>query len=108
MIRREKDKLEAGINHFVFISAVLLGLGIYLAAASRNLFRILTGVLFIFSASLLNIAAFSGLGGFNPEGQLLLFGAAILLILILATGALLAVKYYRLHGSIELFKKETE
>lgn len=100
--------MEIGINHFIFISALLFGLGLYTVIANRNLIKIMLGISLLFSASLLNIAAFSGFRNFNPEGQLILYGVTILIILIIVTGCFFVSGYYRKYKSLQLIKTKPD
>jgi NADH-quinone oxidoreductase subunit K len=98
--------MEIGINHFIFISALLFGLGLYTVITNRNLIKTMLGISLLFSASLLNIAAFSGSVNFDPEGQLILYGVSILIILIMVTGCFFVSRYYRKYKTLLLFKAE--
>lgn len=80
---------EVGINHFILLSAILLGLGIYLAVSSKHKVKIVTGIAILFTASLINLAAFSGVKNFNPEGQIILFVIGAICLLIIFTGCII-------------------
>lgn len=94
--------MPVGINHYIFLSAVLLGFGIYSVIAHKNITRILFGITMIFTASIINIAAFSGFKNFNPEGQIFIYTIGGMCLLILFIGVILAYNYYRETNSTEL------
>lgn len=94
--------MTAGINHYIFLSALLLGLGIITAVSHKNMFRIIAGLVLIFTAGIINIAAFTGIGNFNPEGQIILVLTVLTILITLAIGVSLFLKYYKQSNSAEL------
>lgn len=92
----------AGINHYIFLSAVILGLGIFTAASNKNIFRILSGIALIFTASVINIAAFTGFLQFNPEGQIILYLSAFVIIMTIIIGIGLFYKHYTQTGKADI------
>lgn len=86
--------IEVGMNHFILLSAIILGLGIYAIVTGKSALSIISGVVMIFTASLINFAAFSGLKNFNPEGQIILFMLGGVILIIISVGALLAYSHY--------------
>lgn len=87
--------IEVGMNHFILLSAIVLGLGVYTTASGNSALRIISGIAMIFTASLMNFAAFSGLKNFNPEGQIILFMLGAVILLIICVGAALAYSHYK-------------
>jgi NADH:ubiquinone oxidoreductase subunit K len=81
------------INHFIFIGVILLGLGIYTIISNSNIIKILIGVSMIFLASIINFAAFSNFGGFNTEGQFIIFIISALSVFTLSVGIILRYSY---------------
>lgn len=94
--------MTTGINHYIFISALLLGLGILSALSKKNIFRVIAGLALIFTSCLINIAAFTGINNFNPEGQVILFLTVLILIIIMTVGISLFLKQYKQTGSAEI------
>lgn len=90
---------EVGINHFILLSAILLGLGIYTTVSSKSITRIVIGIVMIFTSSLINISAFSGIKNFNIEGQVILFITGGICALLLIAGIMLGYSYYKEHKS---------
>jgi len=94
--------MSVGINHFIFLSAVLFGLGIYTIIGNKNIIKIYFGIVLLLSASLINFVTFSNFNGFNPEGQITIFILSALFILLIFIGGLIGYNYYKQYGSIEL------
>ncbi|MCI0449382.1 MAG: NADH-quinone oxidoreductase subunit K [Chlorobi bacterium] len=94
--------IQAGINHFIFLSAALLALGIYTIIARKNIVRIIFGFALVFTASIINLAAFGDFRGFNPEGQINLYLTTAVCLLLLFAFIVLAYRYYKNHKTIEL------
>lgn len=91
----------AGINHYIFLSAVILGLGIYAVVSHKNIFRILAGLVLIFTASAINIAALTGISNYNAEGQIILYLTVFIVIMTLFIGAIMFYNNYKQTGSPE-------
>lgn len=79
--------MTVGLNHFLFISAVLFSLGVYIMLARRNVVAILMGVELILNAANINFIAFTKFGGINLSGQM----SAIFVIVIAAAEAAVAL-----------------
>lgn len=87
--------ISEGINFYIFISAIVFAAGLYVILSSKNSVRILAGILLLFSGSLINIAAISGAGFFNPEGQIILYLISGTCILNISAGVILCVTHYK-------------
>ena len=87
--------MPVGINHYILLSAILFGFGIYTVIAHKNIVRVLIGITLIFSASIINFAAFSGFRNFNPEGQIIIYVLSGTCLLVLAVGAILTYNHYK-------------
>ena len=86
-----------GINYYIFISALVFGLGLYTLLIAKDAIRVLIAFVMLFSASIINIAAFSSFWGFNPEGQIIMFAITAVCLLNLAAGIILFVKNFRMY-----------
>lgn len=94
--------MTAGLNHFIVLSAVLFGLGIYTVIAHKNIVKSMAGIIMIFVSSIINLAAFSGFKNFNQEGQVILFITASVCILNILIGTVLSYNYYKKTKSTSL------
>lgn len=79
--------MTVGLNHFLFISAILFSLGVYVMLARRNVVAVLMGVELILNAANVNFIAFTRFGGINLSGQM----TAIFVIVIAAAEAAVAL-----------------
>lgn len=100
--------MAAGINHFIFISTVLFGLGLYSIIAHRNIIKILFGVILIFTASIINFTTFSNFNWFNPEGQIIILILSAICFLLVSIGCILGYNYYKEYNSLELDKNTSQ
>ncbi len=67
-----------GLSHYLVVSALLLGGGLYTVVTRVNAVSILMGVELILNAAVLNLVAFSRFGGAGLPGQVLgLFGIVL-------------------------------
>lgn len=94
--------ISAGINHFIFLSALMFGLGIYTLASQRNIIRVFLGIILILFSPVLSFAAFANFHGFNPDGQIILLVLITICILLLMIGGVIFYNYYRESGSTDL------
>jgi NADH-quinone oxidoreductase subunit K len=79
--------MTVGLNHFLFVSAVLFSLGVYIMLARRNVVAVLMGVELILNAANINFIAFTRFGGISLSGQM----SAIFVIVIAAAEAAVAL-----------------
>lgn len=86
-----------GINYYIFVSAIVLGLGLYTLLTAKEAIRVIIALVMLFSASLINIAAFSSFWGFNPEGQIIIFIVSVACLLNIAAGIVLFIKNYKIY-----------
>lgn len=81
-----------GINYYIFISAIVFGLGLYTLLSSKEALRVIIALVMLFSSSIINIAAFSSFWGFNPEGQIMIFTISAVCLLNIFAGIILFIK----------------
>jgi NADH-quinone oxidoreductase subunit K len=86
-----------GINYYIFVSAIVFGLGLYTLLTSKEAIRVIIALTMLFSASLINIAAFSSFWGFNSEGQIILFTVSAVCLLNIAAGIILFIKNNKIY-----------
>lgn len=79
--------MTVGLNHYLFISAVLFSLGVYVMLARRNVVAVLMGVELILNAANINFIAFTKFGGISLTGQM----TSIFVIVIAAAEAAVAL-----------------
>lgn len=79
--------LQVGLEHFLFVSAILFSLGIYGIVTRKNAVMVLMGVELILNAANINFVAFSKFGNFGINGQVI----ALFVIVLAAAEAAIAL-----------------
>jgi NADH-quinone oxidoreductase subunit K len=93
--------VNLGLSHYLIVSALVLGAGLYTVVTRRNAVAILMGVELILNAAILNLVAFSRYVTGDIAGQIIgLFG-----IVLAASEAVVAlaivIQLYRTLRSID-------
>jgi NADH-quinone oxidoreductase subunit K len=78
---------HVGLQHFLFVSALLFSLGVFAVITRRNAIMVLMGIELILNAANINFIAFAKYGGFSLEGYLV----AIFVIILAAAEAAVAL-----------------
>lgn len=79
--------MEIGLNHFLILSAILFGLGIFGIVTRKNAIMVLMGLELILNSANINFIAFSRYGGMNFEGHI----AAMFVIVLAAAEVAVAL-----------------
>lgn len=69
--------MTIGLPQYLFVSGVLLALGLYAIVTRRNAVAILMGVELVLNAGILNLVAFSRFGGGLDGQAFALFGVVL-------------------------------
>src|SRR4030095_6103626 len=94
--------MPVGINHFIFIGSLMFGFVLCIVITSRNIIKILCGIILMFLSSVLNFTAFSNFKWFNPEAQIIVLTVICLFILLLITGFILAYNFFKKYKILNL------
>ena len=86
-----------GINYYIFISAIVFGLGLITVISARDAIRAITGIIMLFTASAINIAAFTGFMRSGTDGKIILLLITAACVLQIGFGILLMIQNYRLN-----------
>ena len=96
-----------GLNHYLFVSALLFSLGIMGVLTRKNAVNVLMGIELIMNSANLNLVAFSRFSSGNLGGQIF----AVFVIIIAAAEAAVALaivlSMYRLVKSVNLDQADT-
>ena len=96
-----------GLNHYLFVSAILFSLGIMGVLTRKNAVNVLMGIELILNSANLNLVAFSRFSAGNLDGQIF----AVFVIVIAAAEAAVALaivlSMYRLVKSVNLDQADT-
>lgn len=71
--------MEIGLTHFLIVSAILFGLGVFGIVTRKNAIMVLMGLELILNSANINFIAFARFGGMNFEGHV-----ASMFIIVLA------------------------
>ncbi|RJP64171.1 MAG: NADH-quinone oxidoreductase subunit NuoK [Ignavibacteriales bacterium] len=78
---------QVGLNHFLFVSAILFSLGIFGIVTRKNAVMVLMGIELILNAANINFVAFARFGNFGISGQII----ALFVIILAAAEAAIAL-----------------
>ncbi len=81
------EHLHVGLSHFLVVSSLLFGLGLFAVVTRKNAIMILMGIELILNAANINFIAFSRYGSIPIDGQVI----AIFVIILAAAEAAIAL-----------------
>ena len=76
-----------GLNHFLVVSSLLFGLGLFAVVTRKNAILILMGIELILNSANINFIAFSKYGGLGIDGQVV----SIFVIILAVAEAVIAL-----------------
>ena len=76
-----------GLTHYLILSVILFGLGIFAIITRKNAIMVLMGLELVLNSANINFIAFAKYGGMNIEGHV----AAIFVIILAAVEAAVAL-----------------
>ncbi len=79
--------LHVGLEHFLFVSAILFSLGLYGIITRKNAIMVLMGIELMLNSANINFVAFSRYGNYGLNGQLI----ALFVIILAAAEAAVAL-----------------
>ncbi len=93
---------EVGLNHFLFISAVLFCFGLYAVVTRKNAILVLMGVELILNAANINFVAFSRFGSAGLTGQVVALFVIILAAAEAAIALAIVLNIYKLFANVNI------
>lgn len=81
------EHLHVGLNHFLVVSSLLFGLGLFAVVTRKNAIMILMGIELILNAANINFIAFSKYSTLGIDGQVI----SIFVIILAAAEAAIAL-----------------
>jgi NADH-quinone oxidoreductase subunit K len=78
---------QIGLTHFLVVSSLLFGLGLFAVVTRRNAIMILMGIELILNAANINFIAFNKYGNLGVDGQVI----SIFVIILAAAEAVIAL-----------------
>jgi len=79
--------LHVGLEHFLFVSAILFSLGLYGIITRKNAIMVLMGIELMLNSANINFVAFSRYGNHGLNGQII----ALFVIILAAAEAAIAL-----------------
>jgi NADH-quinone oxidoreductase subunit K len=89
--------MEITLNHFLILSAILFGLGLYAMISRRNAILVLMGIELILNSANINLIAFSKFGALGVDGQMI---SIFVIILAVAEAAIALAIILNLYNNI--------
>ena len=79
--------MTVGLTHFLVVSSLLFGLGLFAVVTRKNAIMLLMGIELILNSANINFIAFSKYGGLGLDGQII----SIFVIILAAAEAVIAL-----------------
>jgi len=79
--------MTAGLTHFLVVSSLLFGLGLFAVVTRKNAIMLLMGIELILNSANINFIAFAKYGGLGLDGQII----SIFVIILAAAEAVIAL-----------------
>lgn len=89
------------IAHFLFISAGLFAIGLFIVLTKRNLIQVLIGIEFMLNAAVLNLVTFGKYDKLNNSGQIFALFVIVLAAASVAVALAIVLNVYRQYKTID-------
>ena len=99
--------MEVGLYHFLIISALLFGIGLFALVSRRNAILVLMGIELMLNAANINIIAFSRFGGLGVDGQVISIFVIILAVAEAAIALAIVLNIYNNFSTINIDEVRT-
>lgn len=99
--------MEVGLYHFLVISAILFGIGLFALVSRRNAILVLMGIELMLNAANINIIAFSRFGGLGVDGQVISIFVIILAVAEAAIALAIVLNIYNNFSTINIDEVNT-
>ena len=99
--------MEVGLYHFLIISVILFGLGLFALVSRRNAILVLMGIELMLNAANINIIAFSRFGGLGVDGQVISIFVIILAVAEAAIALAIVLNIYNNFSTINIDEVRT-
>ncbi|HSR18679.1 MAG TPA: NADH-quinone oxidoreductase subunit NuoK [Ignavibacteriaceae bacterium] len=99
--------VHIGLNHFLFVSAVLFSLGIFGIVTRKNAVMVLMGVELILNAANINFVAFARYGNFGLQGQLFALFVIVLAAAEAAVALAIVLNIYKTFTTVNVDEIDT-
>jgi len=99
--------MEVGLYHFLVLSTIIFGLGLYALISRKNAILVLMGIELILNACNINLIAFSKYGGLGVDGQVVSIFVIILAVAEAAIALGIVLNLYNNFSSIDVDEIDT-
>ncbi len=99
--------MEVGLYHFLIISVILFGIGLFALISRRNAILVLMGIELMLNAANINIIAFSRFGGLSVDGQVISIFVIILAVAEAAIALAIVLNLYNNFSTINIDEVRT-
>ncbi len=93
-----------GLTHYLFLSAIVLCIGIWVMASKRNMIGVLIGVELVLNAGNINLVAFSRYHTGNFDGQVFALFVIVLAAAEAAIAIAIVMNFYKNFATIDVDK----
>lgn len=94
--------LQVGLNHFLFVSAILFSLGLYGVITRKNAVMVLMGIELILNSANINFIAFAKYGNFGMGGQVIALFVIVLAAAEAAIGLAIVLNIYKTFTNVNV------
>jgi len=98
---------QVGLNHFLFVSAILFSLGILGIVTRKNAVMVLMGIELILNAANINFVAFTKYGNFGLQGQLIALFVIVLAAAEAAVALAIVLNIYKTFSTVNVDEIDT-
>jgi len=99
--------MEIGLNHYLVLSAILFGIGLFAMISRRNAIMILMGIELILNAANINLVAFSKFGGLGVDGQVITIFVIVLAVAEAAIALGIVLNLYNNFATVDVDEANT-
>lgn len=98
---------EIGLIHFLIVSSILFGLGLFGVVTRKNAVLVLMGIELILNAANINFIAFSRFGNFGASGQLMALFVIVLAACEAAIALAIVLNIYKTFSTVNVDEIDT-
>lgn len=99
--------MEIGLQHYLILSAMLFGIGLFALISRKNAILILMGIELILNAANINLVAFSHYGGLGIDGQMITIFVIILAVSEAAIALAIVLNLYNHFSTVNVDEANT-
>ncbi len=99
--------MEIGLYHYLIVSALLFGFGLFALVSRRNAILVLMGIELMLNAANINLVAFSKFGGLGVDGQTVTIFVMILAVAEAAIALAIILNLYKNFSTVNVDEVRT-